>query len=510
MKRFVAAMASILALGFAGTAAAAGGPDARGEADPFSSFHGVTAPYSGLPGGVDGVVEDEKPRKSGSTQDRGAAKEAPTSDAQEAPAKDASPESSSEAPKPRTQQAEEAPAPAKADAKADAKAEGNEGRPAEVRPAQEENTNVEFFPGLPDGGHAAYGTGSVIHTDELQSSQSRLVNVDAAFAGASFSSDKLSANILSENARIVAPILDAGNAFGRGSGLEAGLNQDASGENQIQLPEKVEAKAPPSTELKTASVVPDAEVEPLVDAELLRGDAQALGNAACTTGVDLSFGLGHASDLGLVNMGEAERLVGTDNPQAPPAVSQSRAATRLVKQSGEPAADGIARFGLQTEVQQIIAPVTLFQGTPNQVTLNFLGTWTLRVTADGKEGSVFYGPGDVEPETIVLQVLQDGEELLGLRTQDLLGEDGLNVQLPEGLLEIAIGENPRAIGEPPDTESEPTETATVAAAAVDVVRVRLLDVGQAPSNLGVFSLGDLRVGHLEAAVQVPEGGIPCG
>ncbi|MGH9000756.1 MAG: hypothetical protein ACRDY7_15360, partial [Acidimicrobiia bacterium] len=34
--------------------------------------------------------------------------------------------------------------------------------------------------------------------------------------------------------------------------------------------------------------------------------------------------------------------------------------------------------------------------------------------------------------------------------------------------------------------------------------------GQAPSNLGVFSLGDLRVGHMEAAVQVPEGGIPCG
>jgi len=63
--------------------------------------------------------------------------------------------------------------------------------------------------------------------------------------------------------------------------------------------------------------------------------------------------------------------------------------------------------------------------------------------------------------------------------------------------EIVVGEDPRMIGE--STLTGPSVSPTGVAAAVDVVRVRLLN-GQ---------VADVRVGHMEAAVTVPAGGVEC-
>ncbi|MDP1793593.1 MAG: hypothetical protein Q8K63_05580, partial [Acidimicrobiales bacterium] len=75
---------------------------------------------------------------------------------------------------------------------------------------------------------------------------------------------------------------------------------------------------------------------------------------------------------------------------------------------------------------------------------------------------------------------------------------GLVIPVP-GVANIAIGENPRAIGG--DDESNPTISAdgTTVSAAVDVVRVTLLD----------GSLADVRIGHMEVRAAVPSGGITC-
>ena len=40
----------------------------------------------------------------------------------------------------------------------------------------------------------------------------------------------------------------------------------------------------------------------------------------------------------------------------------------------------------------MLGPVTLLAGTANATTIELKGQWVLRVTADGKTGSVSYGP----------------------------------------------------------------------------------------------------------------------
>ncbi|MGH9008673.1 MAG: hypothetical protein ACRDYF_02365, partial [Acidimicrobiia bacterium] len=363
-------------------------------------------------------------------------------------------------------------------------------RKADLRTAA---TAGDFFKGLPATGHAAYGTASVIHAHALQVGEQRLENTDAAFSGATFSSAPIS-EIKNEMARIVAPALAAGNAFGRGSGLEVGLAIGQSDPNQIIPGSVAEAKAPPSTQLVTKEVGP-VSVPPVVSASLLRGQAQSKANAACTTGTDLSYGLGYAADLGLVNSTVKSAAETPDR-----AVNQSRSHTFLVPQDGAPSP--IRKFGLASETRQTIAPVTLFGGTGNEITLEFAGEWVLRTVADGKTGKVFYGPGNVSPNTPLLRILRPNQPVQEiLSTQQLFGPGGLVIDVSP-LLKVAIGAPPRMIGGADN--SKPVETATLAAAAVDVVRVTLL------SAEGSLTAADVRIGHMENATAVPAGGIECG
>ncbi|HEV8624750.1 MAG TPA: hypothetical protein VG034_09865 [Acidimicrobiia bacterium] len=381
---------------------------------------------------------------------------------------------------------EKAPAPARKQAKGLT-------RKADLRVAA---AATDIFKGLPANGYAAYGTASVIHAHALQVGEQRLENTDAAFSGATFSSGPIS-EIKNEMARIINPALAAGNAYARGSGLEVGLGINQSEPNQIVPGSIAEAKAPPSTEL-ISKQVPNVSVPPLVSADLLRGQAQARANSACTTGIDLSYGLGYAANLALINTTVASAATTPDR-----AVSQSRSHTYLVPQDGTPSP--IRKFGLASETRQTIAPVTLFKGTANEITLEFAGEWVLRTVADGKTGKVFYGPGNVSPETPLLRIIRPGtngpevQKILG--TQELFGPNGLTIDVSP-LLKVSIGTPPRMIGGA--DSSKPVETATLAAAAVDVVRVTLL------SAEGSLTAADVRIGHMENATAVPAGGIECG
>src|SRR5579884_313921 len=329
-----------------------------------------------------------------------------------------------------------------------------------------------LFQGLPPTGYAGYGTASVIHTDLLQVGTQRLENLDAAFSGAAFSSAPLAQPTTNEMARIVAPALAAGNAYGRGSGLEVGVAIDQSGQNQIIPGSVAEAKAPPSTGLVTKEVGP-VDVSPLASADLLRGQAQSLANAACTTGVDLSYGLGYASNLGLISGGLGSPTLSTTAATPDRSVSQSRSHTFLVPQAG--ASSPIRKFGLASETRETIAPITFFKGQANQFTLEFAGEWVLRTTSDGNTGTVFYGPGNVTPDTPLLRVLDKNGNLMSnipeITTQTLFGATGLNVNIPN-VANITIGGPPRMIGG--SAQSKPVQTATLTDAAVDVVSIQLL------------------------------------
>jgi len=360
-------------------------------------------------------------------------------------------------------------------------------------------TTAALFPGLPGDGYAGFGTGTVIHSDALQTSGTRLADVEVAFSGATFSSSALSKALNNEMSRIFAPALGAGAGYGRGSGLEIGAVVTSSGQNQVVLADLAEAKAPPSTALISHEVGP-VTVDPAAAASLLRGQAQSRAAAACTTGIDLSYGLGYAANVGLLGSPSLQTpVISTTAADPARTVSQSVSRTHLVPQAG--ATGPIATFGLESETRETIAPVTFFKGQPQQFTIEFAGEWVLRATADGKKGSVFYGPGTVSPETPLLRILdKDGKVTQQLLSQDIFGKAGLQIDLPN-VAEISIGEDPRAIAGSAD--SKPTETATLASGAVDVVRVRLL-------NSDSTRLADVRVGHMEAATAVPAGGITCG
>lgn len=359
---------------------------------------------------------------------------------------------------------------------------------------------------------SGYATGAVTHADALQTGGTRIVNSDLAFSGASVASKGLGARLTSEVGTVVQPALGDKRTYGRGSGFEASAFEPTPVENDLILTAKVEASAPPSAGPTTQETA--LPFDPFAYASLLRGRSEARwGGADCVLGADLSFGLGYAAGTQLVDgdfgapgsSPQLEQPLLTTDALAPErAFSQSLSRTRLVPQTAANGAVLGPNLGLMNETRQTIAPTTLFKGTPQQFTIEVLGEWVLRVVATGLPGGAYvhYGPGAVSPETPILRTIDAAGNVTNILTfQQFLSNAGFVFTFP-GLAEIAVGEDPRAIGG--DGNSNPTLTpeGTVAAAAVDVVRVKTL--------FGDLQIEDLRIGHMEARAQVPAGGIACG
>ena len=385
--------------------------------------------------------------------------------------------------------------------------------------------------------YKGYSTGTVVHADALTVGQTRVLDTEVAYSGASVASKgtggvtqgpgAAAGTINNEMEQVVQPALpnttlDAnlqGNrSFGRGSGLELGVGttiaQDVNA-NQILLAQRALASAPPTTGLINREVGP-VKIEPAAFASLLRGQAQARwnGDSTCVVGEETSLGLGYAADAQLLNLGAPSPgndpftgpAVATDTTNPTRTVSQSKSVTKLVPQT-DAAGNKIGdNFALMTETRMTIAPITLLANTATPLTIELLGEWVLRSVATGIPGQAYvtYGPGTVTPQTPVLSIIQGGLVNNILSLQDLLGAQGLPIEIP-GVASIVIGEDPRAIGG--DSTSQPTQggDGTVASAAVDAVRIQLLP---AAALAGIDGL-DVRIGHMESRAQVPAGGVKC-
>lgn len=353
--------------------------------------------------------------------------------------------------------------------------------------------------------YGGFATGTVLHTGALQSGTTRVAGVEVAQSNAAVASRGLGQQ-LSELQRPISLADPAHRSYGRGTGLEVGLGVDQPEPNQVILAGEAQASAAPSTDLVTEQIeVPAA---PVAYSSTVRGQAQArFLPDACIVGSDLGFGLGFVEDLQLVDTGEQEGeqlgapLVATDASGPARGVSQSMSRLRLVPQTDATGNLSGQDFGIMAETRQTIAPITLLEGTPGQITIEFLGEWVLRATATGLPGGarIHYGPGEVNPQTPILRVLDAVGEVRGILSfQDIFGPTGVSI----GEV-VVIGEDPRAIGG--DSESSPAIAAngTSAAAAVDVLRIQLPP--QSPDQSAL----DLRVGHMEVTARVPSGGIRC-
>lgn len=360
--------------------------------------------------------------------------------------------------------------------------------------------------------YSATATGAVVHLDAVSAVPDgpRLADAEVAFSGATAGSTGLANPVVNEMDQVVQTARADKHSYGQGSGLQVGAGTSLPsdpGANPLILAGLAEADAAPTTPIVTEEVGP-VPAAPLAYASLLRGQAAAAwSDRGCVLGQPLGFGRGYAEDVQLLDTGAEP---GPDGQLASPLASVDTTADNGVESRSfsylVPNGDGT--FGLVSEVRQHIAPVTLFKGTENQITIEALGEFILRAVATGKPGGakVMYAPdGGATPTTPILSITLPGQEPMTLSFQDIFGEDGLD--LPDNpLFDIAVAEKPRGIGDTADA-SEPSVSAdgTSAAAAVDVARVMLLP-GLEASGLSTL---DLRIGHMETSVTVPAGGIRC-
>ena len=347
--------------------------------------------------------------------------------------------------------------------------------------------------------------GSALHTDALNSGSTRVANADISLASSAVNSKGLTAAATNENGRTINPALGANKfSYGRGAGVEVGLAADPGQDGQIILAGKSEGSAPPNHH--DSKQVGPINAAPVVYASAAQGTSDALWNTeTCILGDDISRGIGYSADAQLVDTGSGSApdlnvpLAAVDAPDGRRNVVQSLAHETLLPNSK-------GDFGLQSQVEQTLAPITLFRGSPNEVTFEIGGEWVLTTFASGVPGEskVTYHPlkndgTPADPDTEILRIIQGGSVTKILSFQDLFGDTGLDQLNIPGVLEVAIGEDPRAIGGDASTKPSIAADGTSISAAVDVLRIKLAD----------GALGDIRAGHMEAKATVPSGGVNC-
>lgn len=378
--------------------------------------------------------------------------------------------------------------------------------------------------------YGGFANGAVVHAEALERPElsdptsPRVIDADVAFSAAVVESTGLPERQTTEWGGTFQPPETADGqavqglaAYGRGYGLDVSLEQEGQEPGQVTLAGLAEVAAPPPSELVVTEAGP-VPADPIAYATLLRGEAQALYDeqgGCISLGDDLAYGKGLATDVQLLDQdgtpdeeGESTQLeqpvlsAEAEDPERE--VSSSMSHLFLAPQTdveGNSVGDAL---GVIAETRQTIAPLTLFQGTENAVTIEFLGEWVLRAVAAGVPGAarVHYGPGEVSPETPILRIIEGGEVTNILTFQDLLGEEGVTVDASP-LVSITLGENPRAIGGDVDSTPQVAADGTSASGAVDVARIRVL------SDPETGEASEIRVGHMEVSAEVPAGGITC-
>jgi hypothetical protein len=366
---------------------------------------------------------------------------------------------------------------------------------------------------------SGYSTGAAVHADALQGATGgpRLVDAEVAFSGAAVASKGFATPIHNELAEAVLPTSQLGRkAYGRGTGIEAGTGTNLPNDpnrHQLVVAGLAEAAAPPSEPLQTRELTP-VSAPPLAYASLVRGQAQPVySDETCVLGQPISYGLGYAADAQLGNGGPTapdgsftQPLLASDvGAPTDRTMAQSKSLTYLT-----PNGDGT--FGLVSETRQTLAPVTLFKGTPNELTIEVLGEFVFRAVATGKPGGarIDYAPdGSPTPTAPVVRVLRPGSPPAEVTFEQLFTPLGFTTPA-NPLVSIALGEDPRKIAAPgrgaePNSVPDLAGAGTSAAGAVDVVRLTLPNPAPADSPRAL----EVRIGHMEARATVPPGGIRC-
>jgi hypothetical protein len=357
--------------------------------------------------------------------------------------------------------------------------------------------SADPFPNLGAGQFAVYASATVNHTKAPLTAEDLGRDLNLATSHAVHSGSPLPAWD-SEIGRQAFPELAAGLSRAKAWAAELS-NPDDLEENSEAPLEPVVATAPPTQ----APVIDDLQVNvgPVKDKALrVEAAARAL-KSGCVIGSDLSLGRAEANDTNVGDLSgdpkSPKPILSLDAETPPRAISQSLARTRLVPINGAP-----NRFGVVAETRETIAPVTFFKGDRSrEVTIEVAGEWVLRATADGSVGSVTLGVENAPDDLPLLRVIRRDSRgdtnVVSIFTLDDLADLAGPMDLGNGL-ELIIGEAPRALRGATGTAT--IATGTRAIGALDILR---LQVSDDPSDAFV------RIGHMEAGVAVPAGGVTC-
>ena len=334
---------------------------------------------------------------------------------------------------------------------------------------------------------AAYGSGTVLHSDPELSGTDIAVTIDMAMADAVYSDKDLS-GFADELGRPIVERLPASSGQAHGHAITVDP-PEALGED-VDLGEPADSKAPPIARPVTRETKADLTV---VKADLFRAEAAARAvSTGCVIGNDLSRAAASADDTDVGGSGSTKPLLslGAEGPER--AVSESKSRTYLVPITGAP-----GRFRAVSEVRQTIAPVTFgLPGSDEQFTIEVAGEWVMRASSDGSKGTVWFGGENTsDGDRPALRLIRGGKAIDEVGLRELGDRAGIFID-GDPVGDIRIGGEPRAILGRPD--SRPTQTPTLVSAAADVVVVRLFE-----------SQAELRVGHMEVGLAVPPGGVPC-
>ena len=333
---------------------------------------------------------------------------------------------------------------------------------------------------------AAYGSAAAVALNAVALGTTQVATTSVALSAGVVNSTGLNGTVNNQYGQAIGPPQPGKNAYGRGIGVELGVltpTVQAQDVNQVKLAQLAEATAAPPSPLVTREI--PINLPGLLSASTARGQAQATYDPNfCPVGRPLTYGAGYVENLQVLP-GAGGGLVGTSATGN--SVTQTRTVTYLV-----PNGDGT--YGVVAESQAIIAPISL-AGTG--ITIDVAGPVGFRVTATGKPGDPRNGAAYTG--TPVITVRLNNIPLLDLGLSDILGAGGVNVPL-EPLVSLRVGAPPvglNGLGAPAVAAD-----GTSASASTDTLRLRLLTLP------GINAL-DLGLGHFEAAVSVPAGGVTC-
>jgi LPXTG-motif cell wall-anchored protein len=359
------------------------------------------------------------------------------------------------------------------------------------------------------GPYGGFATGEVAHAHALEVQGTKIANVELGQSNAAVASEGFSSAagsipaktpIYNEFERPIVPNgFNGKNAYGQGSIVGVGLGVGPNDPNQIE-PFVSQASTHDGSASDPKDNIHVNQANPLFWLDALHTEAIANWNPdTCIIGEPISAGFSRVAAADAVNLDPAQGTNADDSfKQALLSAHavESTSFEQLVPGSG-------SGLGLASVAATRAVHIALFKGTANEIDINVAPAFLI-VKVDGVHHSNIRD--NIIYDAPIVTIDAQGTEVARLLPSQV---GPVNVRIPQTggdiLLQLKLN-----LLEALTSSSGPTVTnnvnadGTKASASVNVLDLSVLKVPEVP-----FELAHLSIGHLEAAAQVPAGGISC-